>query len=106
MVAPSNDYKKYLEEKFKGMNEQFDALNAKIDDALDRNDKKVEELDTEVKWLNQKVWMAIGALAIIAAVGGILAAYFKVLNKVQVQEAAQAAVKQALGEYNIKIQSY
>lgn len=85
-------FEEYMEQKFKSVDEQFCDIKSKLDTALDNHDQEINELRNEVKWLNQKVWMAIGALIIISAVGGVFVAYFKQLNEVSINK----AVKQAL----------
>lgn len=85
-------FKEYLEQK-------FNELHKKIDSVFKEHDAEIIEIKTDVidvkkdvKWLNQKVWMAIGALTIISVVGGIFVGYFKQLNKAQVTEAVKESI--------------
>lgn len=92
-------FKEYMEQKFRAVDEQFGDIKNKLDNALNNHDKEIDELRKDVQWLNQKVWMALGALVIISLVGGVFAAYFKELNKNQIHEALQSA----LSEYNVEV---
>lgn len=62
-------FKEYMEQKFSELHTE------------------IHETKEDVKWLNQKVWMAMGALGVISMVGGIFVYYFKTLNKAQIEEA-------------------
>lgn len=75
-------FKEYMEQK-------FNELHQKIDTVFDQHDTEIEEIRKDVSWLKQKIWMALGALAVISVVGGVFATYFKELNKNQLQEAIQ-----------------
>lgn len=76
-------FKEYMEEKFKSIDEQLNQVTCKLDD-----------LKTDTKWLNQKVWMALGAIVVLSAGAGIFIAFFKQVN----QENIHTAVKQALSD--------
>ena len=52
-----------------------------------KKSKKFNQTKEDIKWINQKVWMAMGALCVISISGGIFAGYFKTLNKQQIEEA-------------------
>lgn len=67
-------FKEYMEQK-------FNELHQKIDTVFDKHDTEIEEIRKDVSWLKQKIWMALGALAVISVVGGVFATYFKELNK-------------------------
>ena len=55
--------------------------------------------EKETRWNSQKIWMALGALAVISIVGGSFATYFKELNKNQINESLQ----NVLSRYNIVV---
>lgn len=91
-------FKEYMEQKFNFstelMEQRFTELHNKIDSKFSTHDedilgikKEIHETKEDVKWLNQKVWMAMGALGVISITGGIFVYYFKTLNKAQIEEA-------------------
>lgn len=93
-------FKEYMDGKFSDIDKQLGGINNRLDSALQTQDNVIQDLRDDVKWLNQKVWMALGALAIISLVGGIFAFYFKELNKAQIYSALQST----LSDYDIKVE--
>lgn len=99
-------FKEYFEEKFTG-------LDMTIKKAFDTYDKEIADLNSSVTFLNQKYWIAIGALAIISIVGGTFAFMFKELNKNQIIDAVGTqiepvkrdvdTIKKTLSDYDIKV---
>jgi hypothetical protein len=81
------------------MEQKFNELHQKIDTVFDQHDTEIEEIRKDVSWLKQKIWMALGALAVISVVGGVFATYFKELNKNQINESLQ----NVLSKYNIVV---
>lgn len=90
-------FKEYMEQKFNFSTElieqRFIELHNTINSTFTSHDneildikKEIHETKEDVKWLNQKVWMAMGALGVISMVGGIFVYYFKTLNKAQIEE--------------------
>lgn len=80
-------FQKYMDEKFESLHEKIDAVIHEHDkDILDIKSDLSETKD-DVKWLNQKVWGAIGIAGVVVVVGGILAANFKALNNAQIKAA-------------------
>ncbi len=126
------NYKKYMQDLppyFKEyMEQKFNELHSKIDSVFETHDNEIVEIKNEIhetkidiKWLNQKVWMAIGALGVISIVGTVFASYFKVMNKQQIQEAIEPLKSQTqqakttaentnltlqkiINDYNIRVQ--
>ncbi len=101
-------FKEYMEQK-------FNDLHSKIDNALKSHDsdfmaqsQRIDKLDAEVRWANQKIWIAIGALSVMGLAGTFFASYFKQLNQVQLEETITPlkneiqATKEALIRYEIK----
>lgn len=125
-------FKEYMEQKFNFSTElieqRFIELHNTINSTFTSHDneildikKEIHETKEDVKWLNQKVWMAMGALGVISMVGGIFVYYFKTLNKAQIEEAIrplQAQTQEAqntakntdltlqkiINNYNIRVQ--
>lgn len=89
-----------MEQKFTELHAKIDSFSKDHHDEIERVKEDVKGVKDDVRWLNQKVWMAIGALSIISLVGGIFAFYFKQLNKAQIYSALQAT----LSQYNIKVE--
>ena len=94
-------FKEYMEQKFKAVDEQFVDIKGTLNTALNNHDSEISDLKEEVRWLNQKVWMAIGALTVISLVGGIFAAYFKQLNKAQISEVVSDALQNYKGVVDV-----
>lgn len=94
-------FKEYMEQKFKAVDEQFIDIKTTLNNSLNNHDSEISDLKNEVKWLNQKVWMAIGALTVISLVGGIFAAYFKQLNKAQISEVVSDALQNYKGVVDV-----
>lgn len=91
-------FKDYMEQKFNFstelMEQRFAELHNKIDSKFLTHENDIISIKNEIhstkediKWINQKVWMAMGALCVISIAGGIFAGYFKTLNKQQIEEA-------------------
>jgi len=102
-------FKEYFEEK-------FDNLNANIKDLSANYDNKIGVLEKDVRFLNQKYWIALGALTIISIVGGTFAFMFKELNKRQIIDAIGEQItpvkkdvdliQKTLSDYDIKVHKY
>lgn len=80
-------FQKYMDEKFETLHEKIDAVIHEHDKDLLSMKDDLTSTKQDVKWLNQKVWGAIGIASVVVLVGGILAASFRDLNKAQIQEA-------------------
>lgn len=111
-MAPKEEKDKYFQKYLEG---QFGAIHQKLDDAISGfNDKyivlerKVDSIEQVQKWQNQKIWLAMGALAVLGISGGIFATYFKTLNQQQVtaavREEVPIAVNAALSGYGFEIE--
>ena len=87
-------FKDYMEQKFNELHTKIDSVFETHDHEIIDIRNEIHETKNDIKWLNQKVWMAIGALGVISITGGVLALYFKVMNKQQIQEAVQPLQEQ------------
>lgn len=87
-------FKEYMEQKFSELHARFDSTISMHKDKFEEIEKDVSEIKKDTRWLNQKVWMAIGALGVISIAGGVLASSFKLINKQQIQEAIQPLQEQ------------
>ena len=79
-------FKEYMEQKFNELHTKIDSVFETHNNEILDIKKEIHETKEDVKWLNQKVWMAMGALGVISMVGGIFVYYFKTLNKAQIEE--------------------
>ena len=94
-------FKEYMEQKFTELHAKIDSFSKDHHDEIERVKDDVNGVKQDIKWLNQKVWMAMGALTIISIVGGIFAAYFKQLNKAQISEVVSEEFKNYQGNVNV-----
>lgn len=114
-------FKEYMEQKFSELHIKIDSVFETHNNEILDIKKEIHETKEDVKWLNQKVWMAMGALGVMSMVGGIFVYYFKTLNKAQIEEVIhplQAQTQEAkttaentdltlqkiITNYNIKVQ--
>lgn len=114
-------FKEYMEQKFNELHTKIDSVFETHDEDILGIKKEIHETKEDVKWLNQKVWMAMGALGVMSMVGGIFVYYFKTLNKAQIEEVIhplQAQTQEAqntarntdltlqkiINNYNIRVQ--
>jgi len=88
-------FKEYMEQKFSELHLKFDESMSMHKDKFDEIEMDIAEIRKDTRWLSQRVWMAIGALAVMSIAGGILASYFRVMNMQQIQEAIQPLQEQA-----------
>lgn len=111
-----NDFRQLIEEKFAGLHAKLDDYNhdsnRRFAQAEKYNKEKfdnihdhLEKTNKEIKWLNSKVWMAIGGLAVISIVGGVLAFAFRSINDAQLEQKIEPVredvndIKNTLGKY-------
>jgi len=87
-------FKEYMEQKFNELHVRLDSSSLMHQDKFGEIERDILEIKKDTRWLSQKVWMAIGALGVISIIGGVLASYFKVMNKQQIQEAVQPLQEQ------------
>jgi hypothetical protein len=80
-------FKEYMEQKFSELHTKIDSVFQTHDNEIIGIKNEIHDTKQDIKWLNQKVWMAMGALCVISIAGGIFASYFKTLNKQQIEEA-------------------
>jgi len=92
-------FKEYMEQKFNELHQKIDTVFNQHDTELSDIREKLNAVEKETRWNSQKIWMALGALAVISIVGGFFATYFKELNKNQINESLQ----NVLSRYNIVV---
>lgn len=91
---------KYLDQKFEGIHTKMDDFICSMDEKHDLVKKEIEELKKNDKWQDQKIWMAMGGIAVIGVTGAILASFFKTLNRHQVEDAVSQALENKQFEVN------
>lgn len=82
-------FKEYMEQKFSELHTKIDSVFETHDNQIIGIKNEIHSTKEDIKWLNQKVWMAMGALGVISIAGGIFASYFRTLNKQQIEEAIE-----------------
>ena len=80
-------FERYMEQKFSELHTKIDSVFKTHDSEIIEIKNDIHSTKEDIKWLNQKVWMAIGALSVVSVVGGIFASYFKTINRQQIEEA-------------------
>jgi len=102
-------FKEYMEQKFSEIHTRFDDSEEQTKEKLLSVSKDVDLLKENSDWVNKKIWMAVGGIAIIAAFGTYFAVSFKKLNELQLNAQLEPiktdirTVMSAMEDYDIVI---